>query len=77
MKRQGPRFLLLRVEYGRAEARVIPIRDFPTLADAEAAAAEQLRQPRTVSWTPDRVDGVWRRTDANGQGFVIHRVASP
>jgi hypothetical protein len=50
-------FLLLRVEGTAAEGRAVPIRDFHTLQEAVAAAAEQMNQP-SASWLPDRAGGV-------------------
>ena len=73
MKGEGARFLLLRVVSGRAQARAVPIGVFPSLAEATAAAAGQLGQPQISAWS-ENPDGVWRRVDRHGQGFVIHRI---
>ncbi len=67
------RFLLLRVERTQREGSARPIRAFPTLHEAVAAAAELPHQPN-ASWRPDRVDGVWHQIDWSGRGFSVHRI---
>jgi hypothetical protein len=70
------RFLLLRIEGTRGEARCVPVQTYPTLDAAVAAAAGLPNQP-DGPWRPDLVDGVWRQTGRGGLGFVVHRIDSP
>ena len=67
------RYLLLRVESRGRTGSARPVRTFPTLQEAKAAAAELPRQP-TTRWSAARVAGVWQQIDWTGQGFVIHRI---